>query len=113
MGIRHGPLYTIAMVALGLGITLNILSIIDLLWTLGYLSNPYQTDGGLRPQRYLCALICVAFIINTILARRKFSADSGKPWRSQHPVSAIAAPRYMLVSSILFLVTLTMQTPST
>ncbi len=41
IGVRRAPLYTLSMLALGLGLSLNILSVIDLLWTLGVLSNPY------------------------------------------------------------------------
>lgn len=110
IGFRHGPVYTIAMMALGLGVSLNILSIIDLLWTLGILNNPYQSGGGLHPQHYLCALLCIAFIVNTILARHKFSADQGSlpPARSPLARSATAAPAYVLASTGLFLISLSL-----
>jgi hypothetical protein len=110
IGFRHGPVYTIAMMALGLGVSLNILSVIDLLWTLGILNNPYRADGGLHPQRYLCALLCIAFLVNTILARHKFSADHGRlrPPMSRLARSAAAAPAYVLGSTGLFLITLSL-----
>ena len=110
IGVRHGPVYTIAMVALGVCVSLNILSVIDLLWTLGILNNPYQRGGGLHPQHYLCALLCIAFIVNTILARHKFSADRGSV-RAPLPrpaSSATAAPAYVLASTGLFLISLSL-----
>jgi hypothetical protein len=76
IGLRQGPVYTVAMMALGLGVSFNILSVIDLLWTLGILNNPYQRGGSVHPQRYLWALLCIAFVVNTLLARHKFSADT-------------------------------------
>ena len=108
IGVRHGPVYTIAMMALGLAVSLNILSVIDLLWTLGILNNPYQSGGGLHPQHYLSALLCVAFIVNTILARHQFSADRGhrRPPLSRLAKSATAAPAYVLASTGLFLISL-------
>ena len=109
-GLRHGPVYTVAMMALGLGVSLNILSVIDLLWTVGILNNPYQAGDGLHPQRYLCALLGIAFIVNTILARHKFSADHGRlrPSMSRLAPPPTAAPAYVLGSTGLFLITLTL-----
>src|SRR5580698_4600249 len=109
IGLRHGPVYTIAMLALGLGVSFNILSVTDLLWTLGLLDNPYHSADGLHPQRYLCALLCVAFTLNTILARRKFSADHGRPPPSRLLASPAAAPAYILGSAAVFVVTLTIE----
>ncbi len=63
----------------------------------------HETAGGLHPQRYLGALLCTAFVINTVLARLNFSTAS----TSRHTVSAVAAQAYMLGSTGLFLVTLT------
>jgi uncharacterized membrane protein len=103
IGFRQGPVFTVAMMALGLGVSLNILSVIDILWTLGLLNNPYLRGGGLHPQRYLCAVLCIAFLVNTILARLKFKAG---PSNSNFAVSAAAAPAYVLGSAGLFLVTL-------
>jgi hypothetical protein len=110
IGLRHGPVYTVAMMALGLGVSLNILSVIDLLWTLGILNNPYLTGGGLHPQRYLCALLCIAFILNTILARHNFSVDRGSlhPALPRRATSPTAAPVYVLGSTGLFLITLSL-----
>jgi hypothetical protein len=110
IGFRHGPVYTVAMMALGLGVSLNVLSVIDLLWTVGILNNPYQTGGGLHPQRYLCALLAVAFIVNTLLARHKFSADHARlrPSLPRFASCAAAAPVYVLGSTGLFLITLTL-----
>lgn len=109
IGLRHGPVYTVAMLALGLGVSLNILSVTDLLWTLGLLDNPYHSTDGLHPQRYLCALLCVAFTLNTILARRKFTADQGCLRSSRVVVFPAAAPAYILGSAALFVVTLTIE----
>ena len=70
--LRHGPVYTVSMVALGLGISLNILSVIDLLCLLGVLNNPYRSAGSMHPQRYVYGLLCIVFITNSLLARRQF-----------------------------------------
>jgi hypothetical protein len=110
IGFRHGPVYTVAMITLGLGVSFNILSVIDFLWTLGILNNPYESGGDLHPQRYLCALLCIGFIVNTILARHKFSADHGslRPPLSRLARSATAAPAYVLASTGLFLISLSL-----
>jgi hypothetical protein len=107
-GLRRGPVYTLSMLALGLAACLNVLSIIDLLWSLGLLTNPYQSAGELHPQRYVCALVCLAFLLNTFLARLKFSADRDKQRIPRHPVRAswVAAPTYVVISTGLFLITL-------
>ncbi len=104
IGFRHGPVYTIAMMALGLGVSLNILSIIDVLWTLGLLHNPYESGGTLHPQRYLWTLLCLALVVNSIFARVKFSSGS----RPSPRPSATAAAAYVLGSAGVFLVTLTL-----
>ncbi len=109
IGLRHGPVYTVAMLALGLGVSLNILSVTDLLWTLRLLDNPYHSADGLHPQRYLCALLCVAFTLNTLLARRQFSADHRRPRPSRGLASPAAAPAYILGSAAVFVVTLTIE----
>jgi hypothetical protein len=107
IGFRHGPVYTISMMALGLGVCLNILTVVDLLWVMGLLNNPYQNAGGLHPQRYLYALLCLAFVVNSILARHKFSADHGKRCPLiRRASSASAALAYVLGSAALFLITL-------
>ena len=110
IGFRHGPVYTISMMALGLGVCLNILTVVDLLCALGWLTNPYRIHGSLHPQRYLYALLCIAFIVNTILARHKFSTDHGQrcPSMLQRATSARAALVYLLGSTGLFLLTLTL-----
>lgn len=104
--LRKGPVYTLSMLALGMAVCLNVLSIIDLLWSFGFLANPYHSDGELHPQRYVCALLGLAFILNTILARAKFTIDRKRIRRSQPTASIIAAPAYVLVSTGLFLITL-------
>lgn len=106
--LRHGPVYTLAMMALCVGVSLNILSVIDLLWTLGVLNDPYRSHGMLHPQRYLYALLCTVFIANTLLARLKFSADHGSP-RPTRGTSAAAAPLYILASAALFLVSMMLE----
>jgi hypothetical protein len=105
-GLRRGPVYTLAMLALGLGVCLNVLSIVDLLWNLGILANPYHRDGEPHLQRYVCAPFCLALLLNTILARLKFSADRNRLGRRQAPASRVAAPTYVLLSTGLFLITL-------
>jgi hypothetical protein len=104
--LRRGPVYTVSMLALGLAVCLNVLSIIDLLWSLGMLADPYHSDGEPHPQRYVCALLCLALLLNTVLARRTFSVD--RPCGARHPATAsrVAAPTYVLFSSGLFLITL-------
>ena len=117
IGFRHGPIYTLTMIALGLAVTLNLLSVIHLLWTLGVLDNPYRIDGDLHSQRYIFGMLYIAFLANTILARRKFSADLGRlpPSRATRSTqfalarlasSTAAAPVYVLASTSLFIVTL-------
>jgi hypothetical protein len=103
--LRRGPVYTLSMLALGLAVCLNLLSIVDLLWTLGIVTNPYDAQGEPHPQHYVWALICLAFLFNTLLARRKFSADCREHLHPGH-TSSVAAPTYVLVSTALFLVTL-------
>jgi hypothetical protein len=113
--LRHGPIYTVATMALALAVSLNILSIIDLLWILGVLDNPYQSAGQLHPQRYVLQLLALVFIVNAILARRHFSTDhfcleqaSGHTRLAQDAQSAArrVAPAYVLGSAALFLSTL-------
>ena len=54
-GLRLGLTYTVAMAALGLGLCFNLLSVVDLLWTLRVLDNPYGRDGSLQPRHYVFA----------------------------------------------------------
>jgi hypothetical protein len=75
MGIRHGLIYTTAMLALGLGLCLNLLSVIDLLWALGVLDHPYTSGSALHPRHYVYGLLFCGFASNTVLARIKFSRD--------------------------------------
>jgi hypothetical protein len=105
-GLRRGPVLTLSMLALGLGGCLNVLSVIDVLWSLGILANPYQSNGELRPQHYVCALLCIAFVLNTILARRRFSVHGNRVPLRQPTASRVAAPAYVLVSTGVFLITL-------
>src|SRR5580658_3527850 len=102
--LGRGPVFTLSMLALGVGVCLNVLSVIDLLWSLGILANPYQSDGELHPQHYVCALLCTAFILNTILARLRFSAAGNRGSRQPATASQVAARAYVLVSSGLFLI---------
>ena len=114
IGLRHGPIYTLTMIALGLAVSLNLLSVIQLLWTLGVLDNPYRIDGDLHSQRYILGMVYIAFLANTILARLKFSADQGRLLRiplrrtprPRPATSSAAAPLYVLVSTSLFIITL-------
>jgi hypothetical protein len=101
LGIRRGPLYTVSMLLLSLGVSLNILSVIDLLWLLGILSNPYQSAATVH---YISALLCIAFVANTILARRQF--NSARASRHDPPEVRAAAPAYLLASMALFVASL-------
>jgi hypothetical protein len=95
--LRNGPVYTVSMVALGLGVCLNILSVIDLLCLLGVLDNPYQSAGAMHPQRYVYSLLCIVFTANCLLARRQFITGRAGPQQS------VSAPVYLLCSAALFL----------
>ena len=98
--LRNGPVYTVSMVALALGVSLNILSIIDLLCLLGIVDSPFESAGSMHPQRYVYSLLCIVFIVNSLLARHQFATRrAGSP-------CAIAAPAYLLGSAVLFLGTL-------
>jgi hypothetical protein len=117
--LRHGPIYTLTMIALGLVVSLNLLSVIQLLWTFGVLDNPYRINGDLHSQRYIFGMVYLAFLANTVLARVKFAADQRRlqPIRLQRgpnlttarpASSSAAAPLYVLVSTSLFIVTLSL-----
>jgi hypothetical protein len=105
---RLGIPYTVAMVALGLGLCFNLLSVIDLLWTIRVLHNPYCRDGSLHPEHYVYALLYGGFVANAILARTKFRADchylSLMP--ETLPAPRMPGPAYVLGSAVLFVVTL-------
>jgi hypothetical protein len=108
-GFRQGPIYTLTMMALGLGVSMNLLSVIQLLWTFGIIDNPYRIDGDLHSQRYVLGMLYLAFLANTVLARLKFSADQGRVKRvARLAVSDAAAPVYVLASMFLFVLTLSM-----
>ena len=98
--LRAGPVYTLSMIALGVGVSLNILTVIDLLGLLGIVNNPYRSAGSVHPQHYVYALLCIAFIANSLLARRQFIVGRAGP---QH---CLSAPVYLLGSAALFLITL-------
>jgi hypothetical protein len=123
IGIRHGLVYTIAMLLMGLALCLNLLSLIDLLWILGVAHNPYFWHGTWHPHHYVYGLLCSAFIANTLLGRSKFSADCqhlrreseaqmpeiSAPQTAMPKLSAIRTPgfAYVLGSAVFFLLTLT------
>ncbi len=100
--LRNGPVYTVSMLALSLGVSLNILSIIDLLCLLGIVNNPYHGADSAHPQRFVYQLLCIAFIANSLLARRQFIMGRADPRQ------ALSAPVYLLCSAALFLATLVM-----
>lgn len=103
-GFSRGFVYTAAMLALGVGLCLNLLSVVNLLWALRVLHHPYGSDGSLRPAHYLFALLYGGFIANTILARIRFTADR----RGLEPPVPAPGPAYVLGSVVLFAVTLTL-----
>ena len=113
-----GLVYTVAMLALGLGLCLNLLSVIDLLWTLHVLHHPYGRGGSVQPEHYVYALLYGGFIANTILARVKFSADrrylrlpsettTPSMEAQEAPSVRTSGPAYVLGSVVLFVATLT------
>jgi len=117
IGCGRAPIYTLTMMALGVAVTLNLLSVIHLLWTLGVLDNPYRIDGDLHSQRYIFGMVYIAFLANTVLARLKFRADqararpvprrrSGNVAMARLASSDAAAPVYVLASTGLFIITL-------
>jgi hypothetical protein len=118
LGCRFGLTYTIAMVALGLGLCFNLLSIVDLLWTVRVLDNPYSQDGSLQPRHYVFALLYGGIVANTIVARIKFSADRRvsqmpemqTPQAAPRAVSSVRmpGPAYVLGSAVVFLLSVTL-----
>ncbi len=110
--LRHGPVYTVSMIALSLGVSLNILSIIDLLCLFGILNHPFQGAGPGHPQRYLYSLLYIAFIANSLLARHQFGTDhAGMRRPDGHrarlyatQANWLSAPAYLLGSAGVFLV---------
>ena len=100
--LRNGPVYTVSMVALSVGVSLNILSVIDLLCLLGIVDSPYRSVGSMHPQRYVYSLLCIVFIVNSRLARHQFAT------RRAGPPCALSAPAYLLGSAAVFLATLAM-----
>jgi hypothetical protein len=98
--LRNGPVYTLSMVALGLGVSLNILSVVNLLSLLGIVDNPYASAGAVHPQHYVEFLICAVFIANSLLARHQLASGRNEPRRS------VSAPLYLLCSAALFVITL-------
>jgi hypothetical protein len=120
IGFRPGLVYTVAMSALGVTLCLNLLSVLDLLWSFGVVADPYgRGTGALHPQHYVYGLLYAAFIGNTLLARIKFSVDyqclrlmrEPPPRSIPMPKSSLfraPAPAYILVSAVLFGVTVTL-----
>ena len=119
VGFRLGLVYTVAMLALGLGLSLNVLSVIDLLWTARVLHSPYYRAGSLHPEHYVYALLYSSFVANTILARIKFNADCRRLSQmpemqtlsipaQEAPSIRMPGPAYVLGSTVLFVVTLTL-----
>ena len=122
MGFRHGLVYTAAMMTLGVTFCLNLLSLIDLLWILGVLHDPYLINGARHPAQYVYALLYSALLANSLLGRMKFRADRQclclapelqMPEPEAPPVSIprssmIRAPglAYALGSAVLFVATL-------
>lgn len=103
-GFSRGFAYTVAMLVLGVGLCLNLLSIMNLLWTLHVLHHPYGSDGSVHPEHYVFALLYGGFIANTILARIRFTAHR----RGFEPSVAAPGAAYVVASVMLFVVTLTL-----
>src|SRR6202012_2849627 len=72
---RTGLDYTAAMIAVGLSLCLNVLSLVNLLWVLGVLQNPYGYRGTLHPRHYVYALVYGGLIANSVLARFQLRGD--------------------------------------
>ncbi len=98
-----GLVYTVAMLALGLGIALNLLTVINLLWTLHVLHDPYGRSG-VHPEHYVYALLYGGLLANTILARVKFNADCRRV--AEPPALRTSGSAYVLGSAALFGMTL-------
>jgi hypothetical protein len=118
LGCRFGLTYTVAMAALGLGLCFNLLSVVDLLWTLRVLDNPYSRDGTVQPRHYVFALLYGGVLANTIAARIKFAADRRclsllpeiqAPQAAPQPVPSVRmpGPAYLLGSAVVFFLSLT------
>jgi hypothetical protein len=116
VGFRPGLEHTIAMIVLGLGLCLNLLSVVNLLWAIGVLHDPYGSHGGVHPRHYVYALLCGGFIVSTILARVNFNADcpnrhpqmqTAHVSMPNHSLLNMRGPTYILGSTVLFLVILT------
>jgi hypothetical protein len=118
IGCRLALTYTVAMAALGLGLCFNLLSIVDLLWTLRVLDNPYGLDGSLQPRHYVLALLYGGIVANTIAARIKFAADRRclslmpemqTPQEAPQPAPSVRmpGPAYLLGSAVVFFLSLT------
>lgn len=113
-GFSPGLVYTVAMLALGLGIALTLLSGINVLWALRWLHHPYTSGAQLHPEHYVYALLSAGFVANTILARIKFSADrrclclapDDPSLMPDMTAPAMAGPACVLGSAVLFGVTL-------
>ncbi|HTV80966.1 MAG TPA: hypothetical protein VMF03_22140 [Steroidobacteraceae bacterium] len=117
MGARLGILYTTTMAALGLCLCLNVLSVIDLLWSARVVANPYAGTHGLHPQHYVYGVLYGCLALNTVLARLLFRADpaSSPPAgdepdvdRSHQAIPWLRLPgtAYLLGSVVLFMATL-------
>ena len=116
---RPGLVYTVAMLALGLGFALNLLTAINALWTLRLLHDPYGRGGSVHPEHYVYALVYLGFLAVSIPARLKFSADRRclslmsemtppeMPARAA-PSVLTSGPAYVLSSVVVFVVTLTL-----
>jgi hypothetical protein len=117
VGCRLGLTYTVAMAALGLGLCFNLLSVVDLFWTLRVLDNPYSRNGSLQPRHYVFALLYGGIITNSIVARIKFAADRRclslmpemqAPQAAPQPVPSVRmpGPAYLLGSAVVFFLSL-------
>jgi hypothetical protein len=96
------------MLALALALSLNLLSLIDLLWMAGILDNPYAARESVHPAHYVCAVLYLGFLGNSVLARWQIATAQRQPLRlpPRRPASNINAPRYLMASCAVFAVTL-------
>ncbi|HTV76813.1 MAG TPA: hypothetical protein VMF03_01040 [Steroidobacteraceae bacterium] len=105
-GLRRGPVYTLTMMVLGLAVSLNLLTVAQLPWRLGFLGNPYGSGADAHAQRWILGALYVGLLANLALARLKFRADRKSPPLAVRYGPPATASFYVLASASLFVITL-------
>ena len=95
IGLRHGPIYTLVMLVLGVACGLALMSIVNVMWGLNVVANPYWHSQAWSPKHYLLGLMCLPVLASAVLARVKL-ADAGLYLRMMpHCTSATGSARVM------------------